>query len=220
MAKDPSDLLDNTIQARILVMRHPETLGNVNNLYQGQSDSGLSVKGEAQCSQAVAAMIAWQPDQVVTSPIGRCMRVSEAVGRFLSIDVERDNRLKELSFGALEGLSDEEAQQRGLSYKWDVAPDEPAAPGAETLTQFVTRVTRAADDIQNKKGRIAVVTHGGVIRVLFSHWLRMEQGLYWPLEVQNVDSACFYVSTEETVFLERFGIKPEWLFSLNNTDRG
>jgi broad specificity phosphatase PhoE len=209
-----TDSSDFTVKTKILLMRHPQTEGNVLNLYQGQSDSPLSELGHRQRARAIDGLVSWQPDALLSSPLARCLTIADSVGSTIGLAVERDNRLQEISFGALEGMSYTQAQALGLSFFWEVELDQQPVEGAESLVQFVARVADAADDLIKRRGRIAVVTHGGVIRAMICHWLGISPERFWTVSVLNVHSTCFSVDNEGTIYFDGFGLNPESLAAL------
>jgi len=209
------NIYDPPVMTRILLMRHPQTQGNVENRYQGQSDSALSRAGEAQLARAVEGLTAWKPDVLISSPLGRCLAIAEPVGENINLEVETDDRLQEIAFGLLEGLDYNEAKSLGLSFAWEVGVYQQPVQGAESMSQFAERVVSAASEIASRKGRVAVVTHGGVIRVLLCCWMKIPYEQFWSINVANVESACFSVDEQDTIYFDGFGIQPEWLASLS-----
>ena len=56
---------------RVLLMRHAQTFANANDYFLGQLDEGITEVGEQQSRRAVAGLVAWKPDRIVTSPLLR-----------------------------------------------------------------------------------------------------------------------------------------------------
>ncbi|MDR2957439.1 MAG: histidine phosphatase family protein [Coriobacteriales bacterium] len=214
MPKDPHGLFSPNRPTKILVMRHPETLQNLERRYQGQINTALSETGETQCQRAISGLIAWQPDVLIASPLDRCMAVACPVAEALELNLETDVRLMEMAFGELEGLDHNEAIAKGFGFPWDPSAGVWPVAGAETLEQFASRVISAADEISSRQGRIAVVTHGGVIRALTAYWMQISAPQFWAMAVRNVESSCYSLDEQGTIYLESFGLKPEWLGEL------
>jgi broad specificity phosphatase PhoE len=90
------------------------------------------------------------------------------------VEVLVDADLLEIDFGAWEGLSFEEihVQFPELVSEWALNRMDFIFPDGECLDAFWKRVCRAGDRLAATPGkRIAVVTHGGVIRYLLCYFL-------------------------------------------------
>ena len=66
---DPSGVTSTA--ARIVLVRHGETVWHAENRYAGSSDIGLTATGQAQAAALGAWAVAVRPDGVVCSPLRR-----------------------------------------------------------------------------------------------------------------------------------------------------
>jgi broad specificity phosphatase PhoE len=198
----------------LLLMRHPQTVHNLEKRFQGQQNSPLSELGEQQCQAAVAGLLAWRPDTLVASPLLRCQAIAQPVAAALGLSLQIDPRLMEMSFGKLEGFSHAAVREMGYAFPWEADYHEKPAADIESVELFAARVQAAADQLLEHQGRVAAVTHGGVIRFIVAHFLRMPLENAWQMAVRNVESACFSVDNYGTIYLEAYGLKPEWLSSI------
>ena len=85
----------------------------------------------------------------------------------------------------------------------------------ETWRAFAERVGRAAVRIETCGPRIAVVTHGGVVRALLTHWLDMNHKAAWRFAVGNAAVSTLTIH-EGLGTLRSFGVDPgrcSWEFS-------
>ena len=103
--------------------------------------------------------------------------------RFLRIT---DARLREVHFGEYEGLTWEEMsepQQQALQ-EWLANPfARPIpGPGGESLEQVAERLQAWSDELPSQ-GRVAVFTHGGVIRC--NLWTSGGDGNPWKVQIGN-----------------------------------
>ncbi|MCL1879914.1 MAG: histidine phosphatase family protein [Actinomycetia bacterium] len=211
MAKDPHGLLEPNRSTKLLLMRHPQTVKNVEARYQGRSNAPLSELGREQCTRAVKGLVAWQPEKLYSSPLSRCLAIAEPVAEALGLELQIDERLLEIDFGAVEGFTHDEAIAQGLSFPWDPSTGPWPVSGAEPLEDFVARTAAVASDLAALEGRIAAVTHGGAVRGIFSCWMHIPVEHLWMMSVRNVESSCFSVDAEGLVYLDAHGLKPEWL---------
>ena len=83
------------------LLRHGET--ELGGGLRGSLDDALTARGWEQMHAAVATGGPW--DRLVSSPLQRCARFAEQLGRRLNIPVHLDADLQELHFGAWEGRS-------------------------------------------------------------------------------------------------------------------
>lgn len=109
----------------------------------------------------VRARLPWRPVEVWTSPAARCRELAESLG---VAPVRIDERLRELGMGEWEGRPWTEF--RGPeSEAWALDPWVRSPPGGETAAAMWARVSAAREALAGRReGRVAVVTHAGVIR--------------------------------------------------------
>jgi alpha-ribazole phosphatase len=135
----------------------------------GRADVPLAATYEVEAAQ-VREQLGFVPEEVWSSPAGRCRRLAES----WRLDVRCDERLQELNFGDWEGRN-WESFWTAESEAWALDPWTKRPPGGESGEQLEARVAavREAVKAEGWKRRVVVVTHAGVIRV----WRRMEEGL-------------------------------------------
>jgi broad specificity phosphatase PhoE len=207
---DPHNYAFADTRARILLMRHPQTVANEQLRYLGQRNAPLSELGRWQLPRAIEGVVAFEPAAIISSPLERCLAIAEPAASRLGLKLEVDERLQELGFGLLEGLSYPEALERNLSFPWGPTAHQWPIEGGESLEDFVARVRQVADALVARHERVAVLSHGGVVRVLTSYWLGVPDENLWAMNVRNVESVIF--STDgEFLQLEHYGLQPEWL---------
>lgn len=83
-------------------------------------------------------------------------------------------RLRELNFGTWEGHTHDEIIRRASYRRWLEDPLSVTPPGGESVLHLARRVRRCVAEIvrRHPNGTVALVTHGGVIRVLLAPDLR------------------------------------------------
>lgn len=199
---------------RLLLMRHPETVGNALKQYVGSIESPLSDRGEEQCARAISALIAAAPDRIVTSPRLRCLRIASAVAESLDVPLTVDERIREMDFGPIEGMTYDEIQAAGIRMTWDAEMATHPLDGAESFAGFAARLGEARHDLERAEGTTAVVCHGGVIRRLTMAWLDIPSSSMWKLRVENVSTSIISL-IEGTPLLEKWGLTPEELTRLH-----
>jgi len=154
-----------------LIVRHGETDWNVAGRLQGWRDSPLTATGRAQAA-AIAARLTGEPiDALVASDLGRTRETAAPIAAGLGLPVAPDPRLRERGYGILEGMTWAEIEHRHAdAYRRLIARDpEYGVPEGESGIRFRNRVVDAFEHLAALHGeaRVAVVTHGGVLGVVY-----------------------------------------------------
>jgi broad specificity phosphatase PhoE len=152
----------------ILLVRHGETEWNRARRYQGWSDSPLTTRGVAQ-AEAIGRRLGDLPEiaaaAIVASPLGRARRTAEIIAACLGrlVPPRLDDRLREISLGAWDGLDRREIRARmgtGFAeYEWYFH-----TPDGERYDGFAGRIADWLGEARD--GPVIVVSHGVVTRVL------------------------------------------------------
>lgn len=168
---------------RFLIVRHPETEANAEGRLVGRGDTPYTPRGELQAVLLGERIARFRPDRLLTSPLRRTLMVAALAADRLHLDAEADDRLTELDFGVAEGLMYGEMESRGIGF--DVrSVAAPVAPGGESRTDIMERVVAVADEQLDCGGRVAIVTHGGVVRSLIVHLLGLGIDDIWSFDIQ------------------------------------
>ena len=188
------------------IIRHGETDYNRDGRYQGQSDVPLNDDGRRQ-SQALASRMAGVAlDQIYASPLGRAHETARAMaaGRQISLD----DRLLEVNVGQVVGMSTAKIAgaypEFAAAYRRD--PDRTPFPGGESASDVQVRSLEAIGEIHQRfpHGRVALITHGGVIKTIVMHVLGM------PLSDRNR-----IVLNNCSITIVEWGARRQRLWSLN-----
>lgn len=198
--------------SEVLFIRHPETLGNVANVYSGRVNVELSDAGARQCARAVQALVAWKPDRIITSPLVRCRSIAYGAALCLGMRPQVDERLIEIDFGAIEGLTSLEAKELGYRFPWpvDAQSHSHPAPRGESFEQILGRAQSFLDVAARFQGRVACVTHGGFTRALLGAAYGMDLDRFWDMVIGNVSSQIFVGKGDGSPLqLAAMGLSPE-----------
>lgn len=170
----------------LMVLRHPETVANVESRYIGRTDSPLTERGTRQRAWLANVVAPWGADAIYSSPLGRALETAQAVAP-AGCDVRVLEDLQEIDFGDAEGLTYTDIAARGMRLQY--IGSGPIAPGGETAEAFDSRVRRAGTLIADGPARSVVVTHGGVMRRLLMHLLDLPAECGWHVGVPNATVA-------------------------------
>lgn len=192
----------------VLLARHPQVEANVAGRFVGTGESPFTALGEAQCAALAEYVAAWRPSAVHASPRTRARAVADLAARRAGVEVHIDDDLAEIDFGAAEGLTYDEAVHAGVDIDLlGGPPDSAPFRDGETWHNFAGRIAAAAERIETCGPRIAVIAHGGVVRALLAHWLRLPESAAWRFAVPNASVATITL-WDGTGTLRTFGIEP------------
>jgi ribonuclease H / adenosylcobalamin/alpha-ribazole phosphatase len=163
----------------VVLVRHGQTAHTVAGAFSGSSAPGpaLTSRGRTQAAQAADLVFrvgrtAWtdvpRPTAVVASPLRRAQETAGAIGRRLGLPVTTDDRFAEVDFGAWEGLTASEIDERwpGLREDW-YTTGTVAAPGGESVADVGARVRGALEDLV--RTRLADAPASGRTVVVVGH---------------------------------------------------
>lgn len=157
----------------LLLLRHGETDLTPQKRFSGSggTDPVLSAAGRAQAAAAAAHLAARGTVQaVVSSPLRRCRETADAVAGRLGLDVRVDDGVREADFGAWEGLTFAEVQERhpGDLAAWLRSTKAAPTGDGESFAEVSRRVALSRDKILARyAGRtVLLVTHVTPVKTL------------------------------------------------------
>ncbi len=155
----------------LLFIRHGETDWNRRQCFQGQLDVPLNGNGLEQARRLGERLKADPHDALFSSDLSRAQQTAAPVAAAWAMQPVLVPGLREQKFGIWEGLDFPTIQARyaDLWPLWLEQHADFAVPGGESLNQFHARVLAAVKDLaaQHPGRRLAVVTHGGVLDMLW-----------------------------------------------------
>lgn len=176
-------------------VRHGETFANAQGLLQGTSDDEITFldgAGKQQARQLRESFDLSIADRFIISPLNRTQQTAEILNVELQLPLSFDDRLKEISYGAWDGLSKNELQTQypdafEPEYN-DLVPDyEKIARGGESFNKVIERVGDFLADASEKypDEKIVVVTHGFTIKAAVINVLNLKDPQIIP-EPENL----------------------------------
>ncbi|APH19020.1 alpha-ribazole phosphatase [Clostridium botulinum] len=180
----------------IYLIRHGETEHNKRKNFYGKLDVGLNEKGEKQSYKVGELLKDVKFNKIYISDRKRTRETAERIlekNKFYDKEkniIYKDERINEIDFGLFEGKSYEEI---GSLYpkeqeKWEKDWKNFAPPKGESAVVFYNRVENFMKHIQKEEdGNYLIVTHGGVIRMIYSYILQNNMDFYWNFASRNGD---------------------------------
>lgn len=152
----------------------------------GSLDIGLSDEGREQVRLLAEALGAAPLAAVYTSPLERARQTAAEIATRHNLVPRQRSGLAEIDFGELEGRPyDEIAATHPDTYAvWMSLPTEVEFPGGERFADFTRRVRETSRDVRLAHGReeVAIVSHGGPIRIVVADALAMPQRALFRLD--------------------------------------
>jgi len=154
----------------VFFLRHGQTEASLERRFSGSIDAPLSALGHE-----MAAAFAEHYDTVpwtaiYCSPMQRARDTVAPLAARVKMDVQVVDDLREIAYGAWEGILEEEVRRRWpVEYAWWAAdPATRSSPGGETGLQVLTRSAAALERIRasHPSGHVLVVSHKSTLRIL------------------------------------------------------
>lgn len=175
---------------RLWLVRHGETEGQSSIRFHGRNDVPLSDEGRAQIRALGPWLHGVEFERIVHSPLSRAAESAAILGGLCGQPLHRltvEERLREISFGACEGLTKEEiaaafpdfwrAHQAGCTEGF---------PEGERRADFAARVGAWTLEFvaQPWHGDVLVVAHRGTVRQILRALFGLPQGVVDPFGVE------------------------------------
>jgi len=175
----------------LLLVRHGETVSNLEKIYAGRSSEWLTERGIIQAKEVSEKLKHFDVQALYSSPIQRAIQTAEIIGKTLGLNVIIEDAFQEMAMGAWEGLHEEKV---ALLYPeewqlWHSRPAELELQGRETLDGLLKRVLKGIYKIQEVHGlqNVVIVTHVAIIRVLLLWHSKKSLNLYKTIHVPNAE---------------------------------
>lgn len=157
---------------RLYLIRHGEVEKTYHKVFGGRIDMELSPLGHEQVLALARFLRVAPPEVMYASPMRRVQQTLAPLAEETGLKPVLMEGLREVDFGSWTGLSwDEVLQKHGVSaYSWLHQLDDGTIERAETVPEFRKRVEISLDQIlaETPGKTVAVICHGGVIRMLLS----------------------------------------------------
>ena len=102
-------------------------------------------------------------DRLISSPLRRCRRLADAIAENFNIEVETDDRVREMDFGKWEGMRWSEIPEAEVAL-WADDFLHARPHGGESVAMLRARTLAAMSDYRSSRQQTIVVTHSGVIK--------------------------------------------------------
>ena len=158
----------------------------------GQLNVPADLAATQACAQALHQALP-KGITVVTSTLQRCELLAPELLRLQpDLMLKNDKKLQEMSFGQWEGRAWSDIDPAELAAWTDDFANYPAGGTGESVTQFMTRVAAAFDELDLSRDTLWI-THAGVIRAatLIAQGIRrISRAEQWPIAAPAYGQWC------------------------------
>ncbi|SHK40388.1 histidine phosphatase family protein [Thermocrinis minervae] len=173
---------------RIYLVRHAQSEYNEKGIFQGRLDSDLTPLGFVQARLCAQYLMDKGIQIVYTSPQRRAYKTALTIADVLNLEVIVDERIKEMSFGVLEGRHfwTMVEENREMFLNWLSNPVKYPLPTQEDMGEFERRVSSFLEDIKEVPyENLVVVAHGGTLHALVCLALNLGLENNWNIHMDN-----------------------------------
>lgn len=157
---------------RLYLVRHAEVEVRYQRVFGGRIDMELSPRGHVQASALANYMQRIPLDAIYTSPMRRVQQTLKPLAAHHAITATVVDDLREVDFGVWTGLSWDQVHERYQirAFDWLEKLEQKLIPDAESTERFKERIEPCLRRIlcECPGQSVAVVCHGGVIRMLLA----------------------------------------------------
>ena len=190
----------------IFLIRHGRQCSKLCNV-----DVNLDEMGRRQAELVGKRLQSYGLEKLYASELLRAKETAEIIGKEIHLDYEVIPDIQEINFGGFTGRTDEEIRdlygefrkERSL-HREDLPYPEGGECGADVARRVMPQIRKLCDRPEN---RVAVVTHGGVIRSVCAEILQTHQKnkLKFGIDMENTSLTHLIFDEErDFFFLERF----------------
>lgn len=156
--------------ASLLLLRHGQILANRRGLWHGSTDSALTWRGRLQARRTARHLEAHHPHlrAIYSSPLQRCQRTAEQVGRRFDLQPQVLDDLREYAIGDWEGMPFHVLAREHDFVTRATTDPEFAPPGGESLAEVAGRIVpviRQIHDQHEPDAQVLVVGHGAALAI-------------------------------------------------------
>ena len=157
--------------ALLFLIRHAVADGTGTRLYGWTPGVHLSENGRRQALDLASRLASLRFSAVYSSPLERCRETAAPFASEKAMEVSLRKELGEVDYGAWTNRPLSQLSRTKLWKSLQRIPSQVRFPEGESLMEVQERSLRAVREIASlhPRGRVAVVSHGDVIRLLISH---------------------------------------------------
>ena len=169
----------------IMLVRHGETEWNVGEIFRGRIDIELNETGIKQAGQLAEYLSKVKIDAIFSSPLKRALKTAEIIADHHKLEATITPGLIDFDYGQWQGLPHQEVKEKyeELYAEWVNHPDRVKMPAGENLEDVRKRAMGVvANIIARCRGRVVLVSHRVVNKVLICALLGLDNSHFWNIK--------------------------------------
>ena len=174
---------------RLFLIRHGETAGTAKRKFMGKTDMPLNQKGQREAGLLAGRLKNEKITAFYTSPLKRTVETAAALKQFHNAPLKKQKAFREIGFGKWEGLTLDEIYKKDkrLCQKWFNDVENFTPPAGESVRDLKKRVIKGCKEIfsRHQRGTVAIITHGGPIRILLCYLLNLDLTFFWKIKINT-----------------------------------
>lgn len=172
---------------RVLIARHGETYGNIDQLFCGHSETELTPRGVAQ-AQALGERLRGEAiTAAYASDLSRAQETARHILDGREVPLELEPRLREMHYGEWEARPGKEVFEQHPDLLRAFVDCTGVPPGAESIEALRGRTAEAVRDVvrRHRGETVLLVSHGNAIMALLAELLAMPLAHTWAFWLDN-----------------------------------
>jgi alpha-ribazole phosphatase len=190
------------LMARLLLIRHGQTKLHRADRFWGRTDIELSDTGIRQAEQLRDRLARYKIHAIYASTLIRATVTAEIIASRHKLPVTPVAELCECSFGYAEGLTFSEISQKYPELARELSAWKAVAfPGGESLDELNRRVQVFLSRLKEQppESTIAVIAHGGPLRLIVCHLLGIGIGHWLQIRVDHASLSIAQMYPQGTI---------------------
>lgn len=188
---------------RLILIRHCQSMGNLQKVFQGQTDFDISPLGEKQLALLGLRLRNVSIDGIYASPLIRAWKTAEAINEYHKLPIIPMDELKEIDIGDLAGRGPGRVFDGypELAVNWREYPERCVFPGGESTADVYARAKAVLQKIlnENRGKTVVVVSHGFLMRNMVCVLLNKELDALASVRIGGNTSVSEFLVSENGV---------------------
>ena len=199
---------------KIYLIRHSESIDDIENCYGGIADFDLTENGKDKVKESRKEIDNYGIEKIYTSPYKRAYQTAQILNENMKVEIKVVDDIRELNSHCIRSGVNKEIAKNIFSYVFQKEEFKDTGYylgktflGGEDIEEFDKRVKEAINFIiRDSQGldSIAIVTHGGVHRSIFKNILNINKKIE---EIDDVATTILEYNNGKFEIIETKGIK-------------
>lgn len=173
----------------IYLIRHGETVSNVEGRFRGRANIPLSENGLRQSSDLAEELRDIPLDVIYSSPLTRSLQTADFIARTQGLEVIPNEKFHNIDLGEWTDRPKAEIQKTypRLWQRWITEPEDMVLPGGESIIDVMHRSYKGLIEvIEAHKGKtVAIVSHRAVLKPLISAIIGICKPFFWKIHLDT-----------------------------------